>query len=145
MDELNHSSLDKFTGATHTFAGYDKVIHETQERQYVEDENAGYAPEYLATLTPNGFPKAKLAIKVGCLVMLPRNLDPSQGLCNGTRLLITRTSTHVLEGCIMGGEHDGEPAFIPRITRYSRKSDFTFILARRQFPVRLAFAMTLLV
>ena len=93
---------------THTFAGYDKVVHETQERQghYAEDVDAGYAPEYLHTLTPNGFPKAKLALKVGCPVMLLCNLDPSQGLCNGTRLLITCTSTHVLEGHILGGEHD---------------------------------------
>ena len=143
VDELNHSILAKCSGVTHTFVGYDKVVHETEERQIAEDVNAGYAPEYLATLTPNGFPKAKLEIKVGCPVMLLRNLDPSQGLCNGTRLLITRTSTHVLEGCILGGEHDGKPAFIPRITLHSQKRDFTFILARRQFPVRLAFAMTI--
>ena len=145
VDELNHSILAKFSGVTHTFAGYDKVVHETQERQghYVEDVDAGYSPEYLHTLTPNSFPKAKLALKVGCPVMLLHNLDPSQGLCNGTRLLITCTSTHVLEGCILGGDHDGKPAFIPRITLYSCKSDLTFILARCQFPVRLAFAMTI--
>src|SRR5258706_270247 len=145
VDELNHTILAKFSGVTHTFAGYDKVVHETQEQQghYAEDLDAGYAPEYLQTLTPNGFPKAKLALKVGCPVMLLRNLDPSQGLCNGTRLLITRTSTHVLECRILGGDHDRNPVFIPRITLYSRKSDLTFILARRQFPVRLAFAMTI--
>jgi hypothetical protein len=145
VDELNHSILAKVSGVTHTFTGYDKVVHETQERagHYAEDLEAGYAPEYLQTLTPNGFPKAKLELKVGCPVMLLRNLDPSQGLCNGTRLLITRTSTHVLEGHILGGEHDGNPVFIPRITLYSRKSDLTFILARRQFPVRLCFAMTI--
>ena len=143
VDELNHIILAKYPGVTHTFLGYDQVVHETEERQIAEDVNAGYSPEYLATLTPNGFPKAKLAIKVGCPVMLLCNLDPSQGLCNGTRLLITRTSTHVLEGHILGGEHDGKPAFIPCITLHSQKSDFTFILARRQFPVRLAFAMTI--
>ena len=33
VDELNHSILAKFSGVTHTFAGYDKVVHETQERQ----------------------------------------------------------------------------------------------------------------
>ena len=145
VDELNHSILAKFSGVSHTFAGYDKVVHETQERQghYVEDLDAGYAPEYLHTLTPNGFPKAKLELKVGCPVMLLRNLDPSQGLCNGTRLLITRTSTHVLEGRILGGDHDGKPVFIPCITLYSRKSDLTFILACHQFPVCLAFAMTI--
>ena len=68
---------------------------------------------------------------------------PSQGLCNGTRRLITHTSTHVLEARILGGDHDGKPVFIPCITLYSHKSDLTFILARRQFPVHLAFAMTI--
>jgi hypothetical protein len=40
----------------------------------------GYAPEYLHTLLPNGFLKAKLGFKVGCPVMLLHTLDPSQGL-----------------------------------------------------------------
>jgi hypothetical protein len=52
--------IAKFSGVMHMFADYDKVIHETQGRQghYAEDFDAGYAPEYLQTLTPNGFPKA---------------------------------------------------------------------------------------
>jgi len=33
VDELNQSILAKFSGVTHTFAGYDKVVHEMQERQ----------------------------------------------------------------------------------------------------------------
>ena len=36
-----------------------------------------------------------------------------------------------------------ETSVHPCITLYSRKSDLTFILGRRQFPVRLAFAMTI--
>jgi len=97
----------------------------------------------MQTLTPNGFPKAKLAIKVGGPVMLLHNLEPSQGLCNITRLLITHTSIHVLEGHILGGEHSGKPVFIPHITPCSCKSDLTFILACCQFPVPFAFAMSL--
>jgi len=69
--------------------------------------------------------------------MLLHNLDPSQGLCNGTRLLITCTSIHVLEGCILGGEHDGKPMLIPHIILYSCKSDLTFIFACHQFSVAL--------
>ena len=38
--------------------------------------------------------------KVGCPVMLPRNLDPSRDHCNGIRLLIRQSPTHILEGCI---------------------------------------------
>ena len=51
---------------------------------------------------------------------------------NSTRLLITLSSTHVLEGCILGGEHDGKPVSILCITLYSHKSDHTFILACHQ-------------
>src|SRR5258706_5271549 len=58
VDELNHTILAKFSGVTHTFAGYDKVVHETQGH-YAEDSYAGYTPEYLQSLTPNGFPKVK--------------------------------------------------------------------------------------
>ena len=31
-DELNHSILAKFSGVSCTLAGYDRVVHETQER-----------------------------------------------------------------------------------------------------------------
>jgi len=101
----NHSILAKLSGVTHTFAGYDKVVHETQERQgHCADLDTGYAPKYPQALTPNGFPKANLALKVGCPVMLLHSWDPSQGLYNGTRLLITYPSTYVFEGCILGDE-----------------------------------------
>ena len=60
VDELNHSMLAKLSGVTHTFAGYNKVIHETKERQghHAEDADAGDASENLQNLTPIGFPKA---------------------------------------------------------------------------------------
>ena len=53
VDGHNHSIHAKFSGVTHTFAGYDKVVHETQERQghYAEDVDAGYTPEYPQTDT----------------------------------------------------------------------------------------------
>ena len=33
IDELNHSILAKCSGVIHTFVGYDKIVHETEERQ----------------------------------------------------------------------------------------------------------------
>lgn len=40
--------------------------------------------------------------------------------------------------------HDGKPAFIPRLTLlYQKNSAFTFIFARCQFPVRFAFSMSI--
>lgn len=45
---------------------------------------------------------------------------------------------------ILTGKHAVELAFIPRITLFpSTQTDFHFRLRRQQFPVRLAFALTI--
>ena len=43
--------------------------------------------EYLNTLKPNGFPQHILDLKPGMPLMLLRNMNPRQGLCNGTRMM----------------------------------------------------------
>ena len=43
----------------------------------------------------------------------------------------------------MGGEHAGKTAFIPRITITPSNGELPFQLRRRQFPVHLAFVMTI--
>jgi hypothetical protein len=59
-------------------------------------------------------------------------------------MILKQATQHVLEVEILGGEHNGELAFIPRITLLpSKLTGFSFCLRRRQFPVRLAFAMTI--
>jgi len=49
----------------------------------------------------------------------------------------------MLEISIIGGDHHGEQAFIPRITLKPSSRQYPFVLRRRQFPVRLCFAMTI--
>ena len=46
--------------------------------------------EYLNTLKPNGFSQHMLDIKPGMPLILPRNINPRQGLCNGTCLMFQR-------------------------------------------------------
>lgn len=60
----------------------------------IEDE-AGqdavfYPTEFLNGLHPAGMPPHNLRLKVGAIVMLLRNLNTKRGLCNGTRLIITK-------------------------------------------------------
>ena len=40
-------------------------------------------------------------------LILLQNLSPAHGLCNGTQMILTRTSTRVLEVKIIGGKHHG--------------------------------------
>ena len=59
VDELNHTILAKLSGVTHIFAGYERVAHETQERQthYAESIGAVSVLEYLQILTQMAFQK----------------------------------------------------------------------------------------
>lgn len=50
---------------------------------------------------------------------------------------------HVLQCRILGGTHAGKTVFIPRITLEPQEEVLPLPLQRRQFPLRLAFAMTI--
>ena len=54
----------------------------------VDNPHNYYPEEFLNTLTPNGLPPHVLKLKIGCPVILLRNIDPANRLCNGTRLII---------------------------------------------------------
>ncbi|KAL6536013.1 hypothetical protein OROHE_012857 [Orobanche hederae] len=47
--------------------------------------------------------------------MLLRNINPSEGLCNGTRLVCRRLDRNILGAEIVSGQHAGKFVFIPRI------------------------------
>ena len=53
----------------------------------VEDPDNYYPKEFLNTLTPNGLPPHVLKLKIDCQVILLKNIDPANKLCNGTRLI----------------------------------------------------------
>ena len=59
--------------------------------------------EYLNSLKPNGFPPHKLTLKPNTPLMLLRNLDPKQGLVNGTRLLYLGSLDNKLLRCQVPG------------------------------------------
>jgi hypothetical protein len=76
-------------------------------------------------------------------MMLLRNLDPSAGLCNGMCLIVRRFTMRVIEAKIITGKGAGNVAFITRIKFISDNSDLPFTFARKQFPLQLAYAMTI--
>jgi ATP-dependent exoDNAse (exonuclease V) alpha subunit len=101
--------------------------------------------EFLNSLNASGLPIANLELKQGCPIILLQNLDNKHGLCNGMRATITHMSNRVLQVRLLGGDHDGDIAFIPRITLLPsiHGVQFTVHLKHRQFPVQLVFAMTI--
>jgi hypothetical protein len=102
-----------------------------------------YPSEFLNTLEINGMLSHKLLFKIGAPVILLRNLDPLAGLCNGTCLIVRRFMMRVIGVEIITGKGDGNVAFIPRIKFIFDNNSLPFTFARKQFPLWLAYAMTI--
>ncbi|CAK1590147.1 unnamed protein product [Parnassius mnemosyne] len=62
-------------------------------------------------------------------------------LCNGTRLAVKKLMNNVIEAKIIKGKYKGEDVLIPRIPMFP--TDLPFDFRRLQFPVRLAFVITI--
>ncbi|CAN0897202.1 ATP-dependent DNA helicase PIF1 [Linum grandiflorum] len=76
-----------------------------------------YPTEFLNGLSFNGMPEHKLNFKPYIIVMLLRNLNPSAGLCNGTRILITHLGNNVIRGLIVGGQYPLRPCYAMTINK----------------------------
>ena len=55
-----------------------------------------YPAEFLQQLNAGGLPPTLLCLKVGSPVILLRNLDPREGLCNGTKMVVLNVRRKVL-------------------------------------------------
>ncbi|VDO93024.1 unnamed protein product [Heligmosomoides polygyrus] len=120
--------------------GIDEVIND----ETIATDNTEYSLEFLNSLTPQGYPPHELHLKKGALVMLLRNLRVSQGLHNGTRLTIKRMDRYILGCKIATGTNKGQYFLIPSIIFCLPVHDTSPCrFKRRQFPLRLASAMTI--
>ncbi|XP_023734550.1 uncharacterized protein LOC111882412 [Lactuca sativa] len=110
----------------------------------IDDKNGFYLLEFLNSISVNGLPPHYLRLKVGCPIILLRNIDPANGLCNGTRLICRSFQQNVIDAEIAVGQHAGKRIFLPKIPLCPSDDDmFPFKLKRKQFPIRLCFAMTI--
>lgn len=75
--------------------------------------------------------------------MLIRNLDQYEGLCNGTRLTVTKIANHVIQANIISGTHIGNKIYIPKMSLSPSQSPWPFKLIRRKFPIIVSFATTI--
>lgn len=141
VEDINLQILDLMPGDTQICHSADIITNGNGSHM----SPAEIPLEFLRSMRARGLPPGELRLKIGCPLILLRNLSPSQGLCNGTRVTLLRMSRRILEVRIMGGSFDGKIALIPRIAMVPSEKDgeFSFSFQRRQFPVRLAFAMSI--
>lgn len=132
VKKLNLQILYMMAGESKQYNSFDSVVDPAQA--------VFYPVEFLNSLDPAGMPPHNLELKVGAPIMLLRNLDPPN-LCNGTRLCVKSLHPNIIEATILTGSAQGEDVFIPRIPLIP--NDLPFEFKRVQFPIRLAFAMSI--
>lgn len=140
VDDINNHILNILPTQIKTFQSSDSIC---KASGCSVDHEELYPLEYLNTLKFPSIPNHELHLKVGAPVMLLRNLNQSMGLCNGTRLIITQLAKWVVEAKIITGKNIGDKVLIPRIVMSPTDVKLPFLLKRRQFPLRLCFAMTI--
>ncbi|XP_058734279.1 uncharacterized protein LOC131606007 [Vicia villosa] len=136
VDEINDYVLSLIPGEEKEY-----LSSNTIDRSNVNDPGIYdfITPEFLSSLRTSGLPNHRLKLKIGTPIMLMRNLDQSEGLCNGTRLIVTKMANHVLEAKIMSDKHEGNIIYIPRMTTSPSQSPWPFRLSRRQFPIIVSY------
>ena len=138
VDAANDALSAEFPGAATTLLSADSVSN---------SEDSHLAPaETLNGFQPTGLPSHKLELKPNMPLMLLRNMSPSEGLCNGTRLIFMRmigAGKTIMQARIANGPKQGNVVLIPRIKLSPDEGSFPYEWSRLQFPVRVAFAMTI--
>ncbi|MCH87034.1 ATP-dependent DNA helicase PIF1, partial [Trifolium medium] len=137
---VNEYILDLIPGEEKIYLSYDSPCSSNSN---VDTPDDLHTPEFLNSIVSSGVPNHKLRLKVGVPVMLMRNMDQSSGLCNGTRLIITKMGTYVVEGKIISGSNIGDRVCIPRLSLIPSDKRLPFKFQRRQFPLSVSFAMTI--
>ena len=110
VNQFNTTVLESLPGEASVFRAVDSSDTNEEDPEIVH-----FPSEYLRSLDIGGLPPSHLVLKVGCPVMLLRNLYPSEGLCNGTRMIVTRLGQRCTEVQILGGNFHGQRKLIPRI------------------------------
>ncbi|XP_019228265.1 PREDICTED: uncharacterized protein LOC109209451 [Nicotiana attenuata] len=75
VNEINDILIAKFPEKPTTFVAIDEIVEPNDQSQF---------EDLLHTLNPAGLPPYKITLKENCPIILLRNLNPYEGLCNGT-------------------------------------------------------------
>lgn len=122
----------------------DYCVHATNNDQEHPDSFMRSVPEELLnSINVSGVPPHKLFLKKDSPLLLLRNLDFQRGLCNGTRLRFVECKNYLMRCAFVDGPRQGTTVLLPRINFIVSNTHLPFNMLRRQYPVKLAFAMTI--
>ncbi|OWY97138.1 Helitron helicase [Phytophthora megakarya] len=106
----------------HEFTSVDSVDGDDKLRR--QEHGDLYPPELLNTISQSEMPPHKLYLKVGTSVMMIRNVNTKESLCNGTRLRIFQLRPNCMEAAIIDAAFAEKRVILPGIALVSKNSCF---------------------
>ena len=129
--------VERIPGDLHTFCSIDEVGD--------VDNSTMFSIEFLNSLNLSGLPEHTLKLKINTLVILLENRDIYAGHCNGRRYLVKMIEQYRVILCKLDAKLDDREndLILPRIPCHYGGRNFPFELTRLQFPLKIAFALTI--
>ena len=133
-EEINQLMMKELKGNLMIYRSADKVVDPNEATKYPQ--------EFLNSVNLASLPPHILELKPGTPIMLLRNLDPANGHVNGARYFVKDLKSAVIIAELAIGPHKGKTLLIPRIPFKPEDKTLPFEFTRKQFPVRVCFAIT---
>ena len=110
VGKINDAITDRFPGEAYELKSADSVSR---------DEDAGlYPAEFSNRIEVSGTPPHQLRLKVGMPVMILRNLNAANGMCNGSKAIVRRIHPRCVEVEIFPEKKSGKREFTPPASLY---------------------------
>jgi ATP-dependent exoDNAse (exonuclease V) alpha subunit len=141
-DAVNDTMMERVPGEAREYLSMDKPLDERHlDIDEIESEVAA-----LNRRNDSGMPPHRLRLKVGSVVVLLINKSDKEGLINGTRIIIVELGTDKIIGRAINGSVGRQVQFFIERTRnvFEDKAAGGIKYERLQFPIKPAFAMTIL-
>jgi len=113
VDASNDYVLDLRFGEEKTYLSYNSPYNANSD---TDKPNDMHTPKFFNTSISFGLINHKLRLKVGVQLMLLRNIDQSLGMCNGTRLMITKMEKYFLKSKVISRSNINQKVYIPRLS-----------------------------
>lgn len=98
IDKINAEVICEYPGKQKNYYSFNSVLNNVANL---------YPIDYLNSLTPQGLPSHNLILKVDSSIMLLRNLDPANSLCNRTRLTCYHLGSQIINTEIITDDYQG--------------------------------------
>ena len=109
-DEINDYMTELLPGDYKEYKSCDEICQGSMDSM---EQMHMYPTKFLNGLTLKGLSKHLLRLKVGMPVILLRNFNPSQGLCNRTRLIVNHLGQYVIQVRILIGKKGRNEGYNP--------------------------------